>query len=71
MAERTISAAESELIRRAHRVMPGGSLGNIGRDIVIAEGKAGRVRDASGNEYVDLSSRFRPHAHWPRAPGGH
>ena len=54
MAERTISAVESELIQRAHRVMPGGSLGNIGRDIVIAEGKAGRVRDASGNEYVDF-----------------
>ena len=67
MAERTISAAESELIQRAHRVMPGGSLGNIGRDIVIAEGKAGRVRDASGNEYVDFLLGSGPmligHAH--------
>ena len=67
MAERTISAAESELIQRAHRVMPGGSLGNIGRDIVIAEGKAGRVRDASGNEYVDYLLGSGPmligHAH--------
>ena len=67
MAERTISAVESELIQRAHRVMPGGSLGNIGRDIVIAEGKAGRVRDASGNEYVDFLLGSGPmligHAH--------
>ena len=67
MAERTISAAETELIQRAHRVMPGGSLGNIGRDIVIAEGKAGRVRDASGNEYVDFLLGSGPmligHAH--------
>ena len=67
MAERTISAAENELIQRAHRVLPGGSLGNIGRDIVITEGKAGRVRDASGNEYVDFLLGSGPmligHAH--------
>ena len=54
MAERAISAAETQLIQRAHRVMPGGTLGNIARDIVITEGKAGRVRDGSGNEYVDF-----------------
>ena len=67
MAERTISREESELIRRAHRVMPGGTLGNIGRDIVVTEGKAGRIRDASGNEYVDFLLGSGPmligHAH--------
>ena len=67
MSERTISSAETELIQRAHRVMPGGSLGNIGRDIVITEGSAGRVRDASGNEYVDYLLGSGPmligHAH--------
>ena len=67
MAERTISQAETDLIQRAHRVLPGGSLGNIGRDIVITEGKAGRVRDASGNEYVDFLLGSGPmligHAH--------
>ena len=67
MAERIISAAESELIQRAHRVLPGGSLGNIGRDIVVTEGKAGRVRDASGNEYIDFLLGSGPmligHAH--------
>ncbi len=67
MAERSISAAESELIRKAHKFMPGGSLGNIGRDIVISEGKAGRVRDISGNEYVDFLLGSGPmligHAH--------
>ena len=67
MAERTISAAESELIQRAHRVLPGGSLGNIGRDIVITEGNAGHVRDASGNEYIDFLLGSGPmligHAH--------
>ncbi len=67
MAERTISSAETDLIRRARRVLPGGSLGNIGRDIVVTEGKAGRVRDASGNEYVDFLLGSGPmligHAH--------
>ena len=67
MAERTVSAAETELIQKAHQVMPGGTLGNIGRDIVITEGKAGRVRDASGNEYVDYLLGSGPmligHAH--------
>ena len=67
MAERIISAAESELIQRAHRVLPGGSLGNIGRDIVITEGNAGHVRDASGNEYIDFLLGSGPmlvgHAH--------
>ena len=45
----------------------GGSLGNIGRDIVITEGSAGRVRDASGNEYIDFLLGSGPmligHAH--------
>lgn len=67
MSERTISPAETDLIQRAHRVMPGGSLGNIGRDIVITEGSAGRVRDVSGNEYVDYLLGSGPmligHAH--------
>ena len=67
MAERKISQAETELIQRAHNVLPGGSLGNIGRDIVITEGKEGRVRDASGNEYVDFLLGSGPmligHAH--------
>ena len=67
MPDRNISSTETDLIHRAHRVMPGGSLGNIGRDIVITEGKAGRVRDASGNEYVDFLLGSGPmligHAH--------
>ena len=67
MPDRNISSTETDLIQRAHRVMPGGSLGNIGRDIVITEGKAGRVRDASGNEYVDFLLGSGPmligHAH--------
>ena len=67
MPERAITPAEADLIQRAHRVLPGGSLGNIGKDIIITEGKAGRVRDASGNEFVDYLLGSGPmligHAH--------
>lgn len=67
MSERVITDAERQIARRAERVLPGGSLGNISNPIVIAEGKAGRVRDASGNEYVDYLMGSGPmlvgHAH--------
>ncbi len=42
------------LMETARRVLPGGSFGNVPGDLVIAEGKGARVRDVSGNEYVDF-----------------
>lgn len=67
MQERATSPTETELIQKAHQFLPGGSLGNIGKDIVITEGKAARVRDASGNEYIDYLLGSGPmlvgHAH--------
>jgi glutamate-1-semialdehyde 2,1-aminomutase len=55
------------LVALARRVLPGGSFGNLSSDIVIAEGRAGRVRDVSGNEYVDFllgsGPMFVGHAH--------
>ena len=53
MPERELSSRERELREKAHRYLPGGSLGNLAKDIVIAEGIGGRVRDDSGNEYID------------------
>ena len=47
------SESEQQLIARAHRVLPGGSLGNVNQDIVITRGAGSRIWDASGNEYVD------------------
>jgi len=44
---------ETELIEKAHRYLPGGSLGNLAGDLIIAEGSGSHVKDASGNEYVD------------------
>ena len=44
---------EQRLIERAHRVLPGGTLGNVNQDVVIVRGEGSRIWDASGNEYVD------------------
>jgi len=67
LSDRQISDRERQIAERARKVLPGGSLGNIGNGIVIAEGKAGRVRDASENEYVDYLLGSGPmligHAH--------
>ena len=53
MATRKVSAEEQALIERAHRFLPGGSLGNLSMDVVIREGRGSRIWDVSGNEYVD------------------
>ncbi|HJS84135.1 MAG TPA: aminotransferase class III-fold pyridoxal phosphate-dependent enzyme, partial [Acetobacteraceae bacterium] len=61
------TAREAALIETARRVLPAGSFGNVPFDMVIAEGRGGRVWDASGNEYVDLllgsGPMFVGHAH--------
>ena len=61
------SDREAALVETARRVLPAGSFGNVPFDMVIAEGRAGRVWDASGNEYVDLllgsGPMFLGHAH--------
>jgi glutamate-1-semialdehyde 2,1-aminomutase len=56
-----------DLIERAKRVLPGGTFGNVPGDIVIREGKGGRVWDENGREYVDFLLGSGPmllgHAH--------
>ncbi len=60
-------AEEAALIERARRVLPAGSFGNFAADIVIRDGRGGRVRDVSGREYVDYllgsGPMFIGHAH--------
>jgi glutamate-1-semialdehyde 2,1-aminomutase len=67
MPEPKRSDIENELVDTARRVLPGGGFGNVSHDIVIAEGRAGRVWDMSGNEYVDYLLGSGPmivgHAH--------
>jgi len=54
MNGRTLRERERILIDLARRALPAGSFGNTGLEVVIADGKGGRVRDVSGNEYVDF-----------------
>src|SRR6204780_1353264 len=67
MTEISRNEQELALVALARRVLPGGSFGNLSSDIVIAEGRAGRVWDVSGNEYVDFllgsGPMFIGHAH--------
>ncbi len=67
MAELPRSEKELDLVAMARRVLPGGSFGNLSSDIIIAEGKGGRVWDVSGNQYVDFllgsGPMFIGHAH--------
>jgi glutamate-1-semialdehyde 2,1-aminomutase len=58
---------ELALVEKARRVLPGGTFGNFPGDVVIREGRGGRVWDESGNEYVDFLLGSGPmlvgHAH--------
>jgi glutamate-1-semialdehyde 2,1-aminomutase len=45
---------EPGLIEKAKRLLPGGTFGNFPGDVVIREGRGGRVWDESGKEYVDF-----------------
>lgn len=61
------TAEEQTLAQIARRVLPGGNFGNMAGDIVIRSGRGGRVRDVSGNEYIDYLLGSGPmlvgHAH--------
>jgi len=54
MSERNIAETEAAIIERAHEVLPAGGFGNVTFDIVIREGRGGRVWDESGNGYIDF-----------------
>ncbi len=60
-------AEQAALIARARRVLPAGSFGNFPAEVVIREGRGGRVRDVAGREYVDYllgsGPMFLGHAH--------
>jgi glutamate-1-semialdehyde 2,1-aminomutase len=61
------ASSEAALVETAKKVLPAGTFGNTLLDVVIARGKAGRVWDVSGNEYVDYLLGSGPmivgHAH--------
>ena len=61
------SQLQDGLIETAKRVLPAGSFGNLPGDVVIREGRGGRVWDEDGKEYVDFLLGSGPmlvgHAH--------
>src|SRR5437667_6391936 len=61
------SEVERGLIEKAKRVLPGGTFGNFPAEVVIREGRGGRVWDEGGREYVDFLLGSGPmlggHAH--------
>jgi glutamate-1-semialdehyde 2,1-aminomutase len=67
MTGRAQTKEQSDLVELSRRVMPGGSFGNLPAEVIIREGRGGRVRDESGNEYIDFVLGSGPmllgHAH--------
>jgi glutamate-1-semialdehyde 2,1-aminomutase len=67
MTALTHDDVERDLFQKADRVLPAGSFGNVPNDIVVREGREGRIWDESGNEYVDFLLGSGPmlvgHAH--------
>ncbi|MGH7088679.1 MAG: aspartate aminotransferase family protein, partial [Stellaceae bacterium] len=59
--------AATEIHETAKRVLPGGTFGNFPGEVIIREGKGGRVWDEDGKEYVDYLLGSGPmlvgHAH--------
>jgi glutamate-1-semialdehyde 2,1-aminomutase len=57
----------NDLVEQAKRVLPGGSFGNMPAEVVLKEGKGGRIWDEAGREYVDFllgsGPMFVGHAH--------
>ncbi|BBK41789.1 aspartate aminotransferase family protein [Allostella vacuolata] len=54
MADGSRTDGERELVELAHRVLPAGNFGNFASDLIIREGRGGRVWDVTGREYVDF-----------------
>jgi glutamate-1-semialdehyde 2,1-aminomutase len=67
MNDATMAETEQALVATARRVLPGGGFGNVSHEVIVAEGRAGRVWDVSGKEYVDYLLGSGPmiigHAH--------
>src|SRR4029077_15109997 len=68
IGEETVDkASENDVYATAQRVLPGGTFGNFPAEVVIREGKGGRVWDEDGKEYVDFLLGSGPmlvgHAH--------
>ncbi len=63
----TVVDPTNDLVEQARRVLPGGSFGNMPAEVILKEGKGGRIWDEAGREYVDFllgsGPMFIGHAH--------
>ena len=53
MEKRNQTNHERDILERAAKVLPQGSLGNLNYDLIVNKGKGSHIWDESGNEYVD------------------
>ena len=53
MEKRNQTHHERDILERAAKVLPQGSLGNLNYDLIVNKGKGSHLWDESGNEYVD------------------
>ena len=65
------SEVERGLVEKAKRVLPGGTFGNFPSEVVIREGRGGRVWDEGGREYVDFLLGSGPTLEIMRRPGAY
>ena len=67
MSVTTVLDSTNDLVEQAKRVLPGGSFGNMPAEVVLREGRGGRIWDEAGREYVDFLLGSGPmyvgHAH--------
>jgi glutamate-1-semialdehyde 2,1-aminomutase len=67
MSVQTADKPIDDLIAEAKRVLPGGSYGNLPAEVILRDGRAARIWDEAGREYVDFllgsGPMFIGHAH--------
>lgn len=67
MSVQTLAKPIDDLAAQAKRVLPGGSFGNMPAEVILRDGKGGRIWDENGREYVDFllgsGPMFIGHAH--------
>jgi glutamate-1-semialdehyde 2,1-aminomutase len=54
MSIQTVLDPTNDLVEQAKRVLPGGSFGNMPAEVILKEGRGGRIWDEAGREYVDF-----------------
>jgi glutamate-1-semialdehyde 2,1-aminomutase len=54
MADAAVPSRHEGLSDTARRVLPGGTFGGVGLDVVIQSGHGGRITDVNGRSYIDF-----------------